>query len=124
MNTPNEKLASFIDRLKHDTDFRNRLNAETESAGLVNLLRSEGYSFTLKEFGEALASLPTAGPVELSDSDIQGVAGGGLGDFLGKVKDEFVEEYKSCQVTQDPLINQVLFNCKMGLKTMAFMVGH
>lgn len=124
MNTPNEKFSSFIERLKHDADFRNRLNAESDSAGLVNLLKAEGYSFTLQEFGEALAALPTAGPVELSDSDMQQVAGGGIGDILGKAKDELVEEYKSCQVTSNPVVNHVLFNCKLALKTFAFMVAN
>lgn len=80
----------FIDQVRSDASLQSRLGSATDAeglvAGVVRLAGESGYSFTAEQVrSELTAGAPRAGATgsELSDSELEAVAGGG---FVAMIK--------------------------------------
>lgn len=69
-----ESAKSFVERMKTDEDFRNKVNECKDGETRMALVRQKGFDFTeeeVKQFSK-----------ELSDEVLDALAGGGCGHFL------------------------------------------
>ncbi|MEI7824284.1 MAG: Nif11-like leader peptide family natural product precursor [Chlorobiaceae bacterium] len=65
-----EQAKVFIEKMKSDAAFRNRVYAIEDVAGRLAFINNEGFACTAEEIQEVKASL------ELSDEQLDAVAGG------------------------------------------------
>jgi predicted ribosomally synthesized peptide with nif11-like leader len=69
----NEAAAAFVERLKGDEDFQSRLADAASPAERLAIAREEGFDVSSEDVG---ALIRTLGIDELSDEDLEKVAGG------------------------------------------------
>jgi predicted ribosomally synthesized peptide with nif11-like leader len=64
-----ESAKAFIEKAKNDEDFRNRLNGFKEGKERIAFAKTAGFDFTVQEIKQASGA-------ELTDGDLDAVAGG------------------------------------------------
>ena len=68
-----EKLKSFLEKVKTDTSLQEKLKAASDADAVVAIVKDAGIAITAEE----IQSMQSA-TMELSDEEIEGVAGGGV----------------------------------------------
>ena len=64
-----EQLKAFLEKVKADTSLQEKLNGAVDSDAVVEIAKAAGFSITAEDIQSA--------PVELSDVELEGAAGGG-----------------------------------------------
>ena len=67
-----EQLKAFLEKVKGDTRLQEELKAASDADAVVSLAKEEGFSISVDDLKNAQS--------ELSDEDLEGVAGGGGAD--------------------------------------------
>jgi predicted ribosomally synthesized peptide with nif11-like leader len=75
-------IKEFMATVKNDVRLRDEVRKAGSPDGLVQLGRKAGYRFTVQELMAATGA--KAGSGELSEKQLQGVAGGAEGDITAK----------------------------------------
>ena len=65
---PEEQLKAFLEKVKADTSLQAKLNAASDADAVVSLAKEEGFSVSIDDLTKAQS--------ELSDEELEGVAGG------------------------------------------------
>ena len=79
-----ESAQAFIEKMQTDSDFRERVVALKSREQRRSFINNEGYDFTKEEFEQAkqkFAIETTSSDGELSDEDLENVAGGRVGCY-------------------------------------------
>ena len=63
-----EQLKAFLEKLKADTSLQEKLKAASDADAVVSLAKEEGFSISVGDLTKAQS--------ELSDEELEGVAGG------------------------------------------------
>ena len=74
-----EQAKSFIEKLNSDEAFLNQVAAAGDNESLLGVAREAGYDFSLEELQQ---SMPTQTEEELSDDELEAVAGGAMQIFV------------------------------------------
>ena len=64
-----EQLKAFLEKVKADNELQEKLNGAVDSDAVVEIAKAAGFSITAEDIQSA--------PVELSDVELEGAAGGG-----------------------------------------------
>ena len=80
-----EQLKAFLEKVKADTELQEKLNGAADADALVEIAKEAGFSIT----AEDIQSMQSE-PVELSDEELEGAAGGRGDDQL--ILDQLVED--------------------------------
>ena len=78
-----ESAKEFTKRLMTDKAFRDKFSSIPDLAARKSAVAAAGYSFTKEEMHEALQHAQKPG--ELSDAELEGVAGGGASSTISAV---------------------------------------
>ena len=70
-----EQLKAFIEKVKVDTSLQEKLKAATDADAVVAIAKESGFVVSADEIKTTQSA-----PQELSDEELEGVAGGGLYD--------------------------------------------
>ena len=79
-----DQLKAFVEKVKGDTSLQEKLKAASDADAVVSIAKEEGFSISIDDIKAQLLELSDeAGDVELSDEELEGVAGGvrGLRDL-------------------------------------------
>ena len=76
-----EQLKAFLEKVKADTSLQEKLKAASDANAASAIAKEAGFSISADEFTKAQST-------ELSDEELEGVAGGRL-DFKSGRKDGF-----------------------------------
>lgn len=68
-----EQAKSFIEKLNSDEAFRNQVAAASDNEARLSIAREAGYDFLLEDLQQ---SIPAQADGELSDDQLESVAGG------------------------------------------------
>ena len=72
-----EQLKAFLEKVKGDTSLQEKLKAASGADAVVSIAKEEGFSISIDDIKAQLLELSDeAGDVELSDEELEGVAGG------------------------------------------------
>ena len=63
-----EQLKAFLEKVKADTELQEKLNGAADADAVVEIAKAAGFSITAEDIQSA--------PVELSDMELEGAAGG------------------------------------------------
>lgn len=74
-----ESAKACLEKLRADADFAAKLEKAGDDAGRVKIIEDAGFDFTKEDFKEAAAEMA---PEELSDKDLEAVAGGSSGTWV------------------------------------------
>ncbi len=78
-----ENVKAFMEKVKNDKELQDKLkclvkhNMEASVAQGIQVAKKVGYEFTAEEFKEVMSS---SGDAQLSDAELDNVAGGGGGE--------------------------------------------
>ena len=70
-----EQLKAFLEKVKADTSLQEKLKAATDPDAVVVIAKAAGFMISVDD-------LNNADPQELSEEELEGVAGGGTGEPL------------------------------------------
>ena len=70
-----EQLKAFIAKVKADTSLQERLKAAADADAVVSIAKEEGFSISADDLKNA--------QFEISEEELDGVAGGGLREVFG-----------------------------------------
>ena len=73
-----EQLKAFLEKVKGDTSLQEQLKAAGDADAVVAIAKAAGFVVTADEIKSAQSASQ-----ELSDEDLEGVAGGALTGFAG-----------------------------------------
>ena len=62
-----EQLKAFLEKVKADTSLQEKLKAASDADAVVSIAKEEGFSISVDDFAQS---------EELSDEELEGVAGG------------------------------------------------
>ena len=72
-----DQLKAFLEKVKGDTSLQEKLKAASDADAVVSIAKEEGFSISIDDIKAQLLELSDeAGDVELSDEELEGVAGG------------------------------------------------
>ncbi len=77
-----ESAKAYIERLKTDEEFRERVKAAKDSEARIALVKAEGFDFSAEDISAVKG--------ELSDDELDGLAGGWGWDCLLSICEEFI----------------------------------
>ena len=78
-----DQLKAFVEKVKGDTSLQEKLKAASDADAVVSIAKEEGFSISIDDIKAQLLELSDeAGDVELSDEELEGVAGGVAGGCL------------------------------------------
>ncbi len=66
-----EQLKAFIEKIQADPSLKQKLYSAADTAAVVEIAKSAGFVVSIEELQKAQSNM------ELSDEDLEGVAGGG-----------------------------------------------
>ena len=95
-----DQLKAFLEKVKGDTSLQEKLKAASDADAVVSIAKEEGFSISIDDIKAQLLELSDeAGDVELSDEELEGVAGGVCVDRL-KVSDvDWLALFGGCPMT-------------------------
>ena len=74
-----EQLKAFLEKVKADTSLQEKLKAAADNDAVVAIAKEAGFSISADELGNAQSeNLELSEEVELSEEELEGVAGGAL----------------------------------------------
>jgi predicted ribosomally synthesized peptide with nif11-like leader len=82
-----EQAKAFIEKLNNDETFRGQIAQASDDAARLKMAHEAGYEFTVAEFNETIAELAGAADEELSEEQLEAVAGGAMQIFVKTWKD-------------------------------------
>ena len=72
-----DQLKAFLEKVKGDTSLQEKLKAASDADAVVSIAKEEGFSISIDDIKAQLLELSDeARDVELSDEELEGVAGG------------------------------------------------
>ena len=72
-----DQFKAFVEKVKGDTSLQEKLKAASDADAVVSIAKEEGFSISIDDIKAQLLELSDeAGDVELSDEELEGVAGG------------------------------------------------
>ena len=74
-----EQLKAFLEKVKTDTSLKEKLRAAADAESVVVIAKEAGFSISAVEIKTAQSA-----PQELSDEELEGVAGGGASNECGE----------------------------------------
>ena len=77
-----DQLKAFLEKVKGDTSLQEKLKAASDADAVVSIAKEEGFSISIDDIKALLELSDEAGDVELSDEELEGVAGGVAGGSL------------------------------------------
>jgi len=75
-----EDLQKFLEAVRQDSSLQERLQSAADAEAVVAIAKTASFTLDAEEARKVIATVPT----ELSDSDLEDVAGGALGGHSGK----------------------------------------
>ena len=70
-----EQLKSFLEKVKADTSLQEKLKAAADADAALAIAKEAGFAITAEDIQSMQSS------TDLSDEELEGVAGGGTGSF-------------------------------------------
>lgn len=81
-----EQLSALLAKVKVDADLRQKFEAVTSFDAAVSLAKAAGFDVSVADFAKGQASHI----LELSDADLESVAGGNIGGDIGRGVGSFI----------------------------------
>ena len=97
-----DQLKAFVEKVKVDISLQEKLKVASDADAVVSIAKEEGFSISIDDIKAQLLELSDeAGDVELSDEELEGVAGGVCVDGW-KVSDvDWSALFGGCPITYD-----------------------
>ena len=85
-----DQLKAFLEKVKGDTSLQEKLKAASDADAVVSIAKEEGFSISIDDIKAQLLELSDeAGDVELSDEELEGVAGGvAVGELPASLREQ------------------------------------
>ena len=80
-----ENAIKFLNQVEEVPTLKERLQAITTPSELIELAQEQGYEVSAEDFKSLQAVVDSDSNEELSEDELEAVAGGGLFDFIGDV---------------------------------------
>ena len=77
-----EQLKAFLEKVKGDTTLQEKLKAAVDADAVTAIAKEAGFSISADDLKNAQS--------ELSDEELEGVAGGHIGDWLCSLRNYFI----------------------------------
>ena len=87
-----DQLKAFLENVKGDTSLQEKLKAASDADAVVSIAKEEGFSISIDDIKAQLLELSDeAGDVELSDEELEGVAGGvAVGELPASLREQLL----------------------------------
>ena len=87
-----DQLKAFVEKVKGDTSLQEKLKAASDADAVVSIAKEEGFSISIDDIKAQLLELSDeAGDVELSDEELEGVAGGvAVGELPASLREQLL----------------------------------
>ena len=87
-----DQLKAFLEKVKGDTSLQEKLKAASDADAVVSIAKEEGFSISIDDIKAQLLELSDeAGDVELSDEELEGVAGGvAVGELPASLREQLL----------------------------------
>ena len=87
-----DQLKAFVEKVKGDTSLQEKLTAASDADAVVSIAKEEGFSISIDDIKAQLLELSDeAGDVELSDEELEGVAGGvAVGELPASLREQLL----------------------------------
>ena len=88
-----DQLKAFLEKVKGDTSLQEKLKAASDADAVVSIAKEEGFSISIDDIKAQLLELSDeAGDVELSDEELEGVAGGvAVGELPASLREQLLQ---------------------------------
>ena len=77
-----EQAKAFIEKLESDEAFRSQIETASDDAARLQMAHEAGYEFTVEEFNNIVTEMAGAVDEELSEEQLEAVAGGAMQIFV------------------------------------------
>ena len=87
-----DQLKAFVEKVKGDTSLQEKLKAASDADAVVSIAKEEGFSISIDDIKAQLLELSDeAGDVELSDEELEGIAGGvAVGELPASLREQLL----------------------------------
>ena len=95
-----DQLKAFLEKVKGDTSLQEKLKAASDADAVVSIAKEEGFSISIDDIKAQLLELSDeAGDVELSDEELEGVAGGvAVGELPASLREQLLRIIPSATI--------------------------
>ena len=95
-----DQLKAFVEKVKGDTSLQEKLKAASDADAVVSIAKEEGFSISIDDIKAQLLELSDeAGDVELSDEELEGVAGGvAVGELPASLREQLLRIIPSATI--------------------------
>ena len=95
-----DQLKAFLEKVKGDTSLQENLKAASDADAVVSIAKEEGFSISIDDIKAQLLELSDeAGDVELSDEELEGVAGGvAVGELPASLREQLLRIIPSATI--------------------------
>ena len=77
-----ENVKAFMEKLNSDETFRNRITEASDDDARLQMAHEAGYEFTVAEYNNIVTKMAGAADEELSEEQLETVAGGAMQIFV------------------------------------------
>jgi predicted ribosomally synthesized peptide with nif11-like leader len=74
-----QSVKDFLQKMEADPNLRKKLEAAADHEARLQIIRADGFGFTVEEFKQAVAELAAAAGQKLTPEELQEIAAGGQG---------------------------------------------
>ena len=87
-----DQLKAFVEKVKGDISLQEKLKVASDADAVVSIAKEEGFSISIDDIKAQLLELSDeAGDVELSDEELEGVAGGvAVGELPASLREQLL----------------------------------
>ncbi len=87
-----DQLKAFVEKVKVDISLQEKLKVASDADAVVSIAKEEGFSISIDDIKAQLLELSDeAGDVELSDEELEGVAGGvAVGELPASLREQLL----------------------------------
>ena len=95
-----DQLKAFLEKVKGDTSLQEKLKAASDADAVVSIAKEEGFSISIDDIKAQLLELSDeAGDAELSDEELEGVAGGvAVGELPASLREQLLQIIPSATI--------------------------
>ena len=79
-----EQLKAFLEKVQGDTSLQEKLKAAADANAVAAIAKEAGFSISADDLKNAQSELSDKAQSELSDEELEDIAGGGWGKYVGQ----------------------------------------